>query len=168
MLTLIPGPASAPTGLSVVWDPPSAVVSFQSPVYGGECVNYYVVTAVSEEELRNVSCDATSCGSEQNCSISFDGSANINDYNFTIYGVIRVNSSFIYNGDSITDCCEVLADNSVLVKSEPFYSRSICSRKIMATERSCGRKHVVSISWKVYSLCYRVQCFVINFSRVEK
>ena len=98
-------------------DSSSAVVSFQSPVYGGECVDYYVVTAVNEEEERNVSCHATSYELKHNCSISFDGSANINDYNFTVFGVTRVNSSFIYNGDSITDCCEVLADNSVLVKS---------------------------------------------------
>ena len=92
-------------------------------------MDYYVVTAVSEEEERNVSCDATSYGLEHSCSISFDGSPNINDYNFTIYGVSRVNSSFIYTGDSITDCCEVFADNSVLVRSEPFHSRSICSRE---------------------------------------
>ena len=90
-------------------------------------MDYYVVTAVSEEEERNVSCDATSYELEHNCSISFDGSAN--DYNFTIYGVTRVNSSFIYNGDSITDCCEVLVDNSVLVRSEHFHSRSTSSRE---------------------------------------
>ena len=92
-------------------------------------MDYYVVTAVSEEEERNVSCDATSYEAEHSCSISFDGSANINYYNFTVFGVTRVNSSFIYNGDSITDCCEVLADNSVLVRSEFSHSRSICSRK---------------------------------------
>ena len=74
-------------------------------------MDYYVVTAVSEEEERNVSCDATSYGSDHSCSISFDGSANINDYNFTIYGVTPVNSSYTYIGDSITDCCEVVVAN---------------------------------------------------------
>ena len=103
----IPGAASSPTHLSVVWDPPSAVVSFQSPVYGGECVDYYVVTAVSEEEEKNVSCDAIHYELKHSCTI-FDGSAKINDYSFTIYGVTRVNSSFIYTGDSITDSCKVL------------------------------------------------------------
>ena len=72
-------------------------------------MDYYVITAVSEEEERNVSCDATSYGSEHNCSIPFD--RNPNDYNFTIYGVTRTNSSFIYNGDSITDCCKVIIAN---------------------------------------------------------
>ena len=57
LLNILIAPASPPTGLSVVWDPPSAVVSFQSPVYGGECVDHYVVTAVSEE--RSVSCVET-------------------------------------------------------------------------------------------------------------
>ena len=113
ILLKIPGAASSPTHLSVVWDPPSAVVSFQSPVYGGECVDYYVVTAVSKEEERNVSCDATYNELKHSCSISFDGSANINDYNFTISGVTGVNSSFIYTGDSITDCCKVVVTNYV-------------------------------------------------------
>ena len=72
-------------------------------------MDYYVVTAVSEEEERNVSCHATHCGLQQNGNITFDGKAN--DYNFTIYGVTRVNSSFIYTGDSITDCCEVVIAN---------------------------------------------------------
>ena len=95
------GPASPPTSLSVVWDPPSAVVSFQSPVYGGECVDYYVVTAVSGE--RNASCIVTSDASENNCSI-YLGDGNVNDYNFTVRGVTRVNDSFVYNGDIATDC----------------------------------------------------------------
>ena len=82
-------------------------------------MDYYVVTAVSEEEERNVSCDATSYGSKHSCSISLDDSANINDYNFTIYGVTPVNSSFIYNGDSITDCCKVVIANCDC-ESEPF------------------------------------------------
>ena len=74
-------------------------------------MDYYVVTAVSEEEERNVSCDATSYELKHNCNITFDGSANINDYNFTIYGVTPVNSSYIYIGNSITDCCKVVVAN---------------------------------------------------------
>ena len=97
------GPASPPTGLSVVWDPPSAVVSFQSPVYGGECVDYYVVTAVSEE--RNISCSITSYGHKHSCSVSLDGSAN--DYQFTFHSVTSVNDSFFYKGD-VSDCCKLL------------------------------------------------------------
>ena len=100
------GPASPPTSLSVVCNTSSAVVSFQSPVYGGECVDYYVVTAVSEE--RNVLCNVTSDASERNCSIDI-GDGNVNDYNFTVHGVTRVNDSFIYNGGVATDCCKHLS-----------------------------------------------------------
>ena len=100
ILVIISGPASAPTALSVVWDPPSAVVSFQSPVYGGDCVDYYVVTAVSEEEERNVSCTATTDGLKYNCSIDGD----VNNYNFTAYAVTPVNDSFSYSGSITTDC----------------------------------------------------------------
>ena len=102
MLHLVSGPASAPTALSVVWDPPSAVVSFQSPVYGGECVDYYVVTAVSEEEERNVSCTAISDELKYNCSINGD----VNNYIFTAYAVTSVNDSFIYNGSIPMECCK--------------------------------------------------------------
>ena len=98
------GPASAPTALSVVWDPPSAVVSFQSPVYGGECVDHYVVTAVNEEEERNVLCTAISDGLKHNCSINGD----VNDYIFTAHAVTPVNDSFIYNGNIATKCCMFL------------------------------------------------------------
>ena len=94
------GPASAPTALSVVWDPPSAVVSFQSPVYGGECVDYYVVTAVSEEEERNVSCTAVSDELQHNCIIDGD----VNDYYFMAYAVTFFNDSFFYNGSIAIDC----------------------------------------------------------------
>ena len=64
-------------------------------------MDYYVVTAVSEE--RNVSCNATSNGHGHSCSVSLGNNAN--DYNFTVYGAIRVNDSYIYNG-SATDCSE--------------------------------------------------------------
>ena len=72
-------------------------------------MDYYVVTAVSEEEERNVSCDVTNYGSEHNCNISTV--ENANNYNFTIYGVTCVNSSLIYNGDSTIDCCKVVVTN---------------------------------------------------------
>ena len=48
------GNASSPTNLSVECSSSSAVVSFQPPVYGAECVDHYIVTAASEE--RNVTC----------------------------------------------------------------------------------------------------------------
>ena len=74
-------------------------------------MEYYVVTAVSEEEERNVSCTATSGEDSHSCSISLQGNAN--DYNFTVHAVSRVNDSFIFIGNSTTDCCEPLNDDSV-------------------------------------------------------
>ena len=71
-------------------------------------MDYYVVTAVSGE--RNVSCNVTSDASERNCSIDL-GDGNVNDYNFTVHAVTRVNDSFIYNGDIATDCCKRLIQN---------------------------------------------------------
>ena len=69
-------------------------------------MDYYVVTAVSEE--RNVSCIVTSDASERNCSIDI-GDGNVNDFNFTIHGVTRVNDSFVYNGETATECCKYLS-----------------------------------------------------------
>ena len=69
-------------------------------------MDHYIVTATSEEEERNISCDATRDEAGHNCSISLDGNAN--DYNFTVYAVTHVNDSFIFNGSITTDCCESL------------------------------------------------------------
>ena len=69
-------------------------------------MDYYVVTAVSEE--RNALCNVTSDASERNCSI-YLGDGNVNDFNFTVHGVTRVNDSFVYNGETATDCCKYLS-----------------------------------------------------------
>ena len=100
LLNIHIAPASPPTGLSVVWDPPSAVVSFQSPVYGGECVDYYVVTAVSEEE--NITCGTTSDIFMFNCTIPSDRS--VYDFNFTVYSVTIDIDGGLRNGGVSTDC----------------------------------------------------------------
>ncbi|CAI8044963.1 hypothetical protein GBAR_LOCUS24887, partial [Geodia barretti] len=120
----VTGPASPPTSLSVVWDSPSAVVSFQSPLYGGECVDYYVVTAASEE--RNVLCNVTSDGTERNCSI-YLGGGNVNHFNFTVHGVTRVNDSFVYNGHIATDYRLPFPEN------------------VRSVEEECGH---VNVTWK--------------------
>ena len=93
------GPASPPTALSLVCDSSSVELSFQSPVYGGECVEYYVVTAVSEEE--EILYNATSGEDSHSCSISLQGNAN--DYNFSVHAVTHVNDSFVFIGNSTTD-----------------------------------------------------------------
>ena len=65
-------------------------------------MDYYVVTAVSEEEERNVSCNATS--GEHECTLSLDGTPN--DYKFTVHAVTVVNDSFVFIGENISDCCK--------------------------------------------------------------
>ena len=72
-------------------------------------MEYYVVTAVSEEE--EILYNATSGEHSHSCSISLQGNAN--DYTFTVHAVTRVNDSFIFIGNSTTDCCEPLNDDSV-------------------------------------------------------
>ena len=73
-------------------------------MYGSECVDHYVVSAVSEE--RNVRCNATSNDDDDfvtNFSIPSD--RNVNDYNFTVYSVTNGTT---YNGSIATDCCELI------------------------------------------------------------
>ena len=125
--------------MSVECDSSSAVVSFQSPVYGGECVDHYVVTAVSEE--RNVSCNITSYSREHSCSVSLDGSAN--NYHFTVHSVTPVNNSFFYKGDNISDCCKLLYFYFTIkyfVAGLPF------PENITAVEERCGH---INVSWEV-------------------
>ena len=109
LLNILIAPASPPTGLSVVWDPPSAVVRFQSPVYGGECVDHYVVTAVREE--RSVSCVETMDRFTHVCHFLLDDS-DVNKYNFSAYAVTRGIDGILYNGSIATDCSK-LRYNSV-------------------------------------------------------
>ena len=68
-------------------------------------MDYYVVTAVSEE--RNISCYTTSVAHQHTCSFS-SLESNANEYSFTVYGVTRVNESHVYHGSTATDCCEFL------------------------------------------------------------
>ena len=89
--------------MSVVWDSILAEVSFQPPVYGSECVDHYVVSAVSEE--RNVRCNATSNDDLiYNCILP---DSNVNDYNFTVYSVTNGIDGTTYTGRIATDCCEL-------------------------------------------------------------
>ena len=81
------------------------MVSFHPPVYGVECVDYYVVTAVSEE--RNVPCNATSDELTHSCIIAPD--SNVNDYNFTVYSVTRGVDGTLYNGSITSDCCKMMS-----------------------------------------------------------
>ena len=71
-------------------------------MYGSECVDHYVVSAVSEE--RNVRCNATSNDLIYNCILP---DSNVNDYNFTVYSVTNGINGTTYNGSIATDCCEL-------------------------------------------------------------
>ena len=93
------GNASAPTITSVMYKSPSALVSFQPPVCGAECVAYYTVTAISEE--RKVTCNVTSDVFVRNCTIP-DGS--IDDYLFSVYSVTEEIDGTLYYGRTATYC----------------------------------------------------------------
>ena len=93
------GPASSPTNLSVVLNSSLAVVSFQPPVYGAECVDYYTVTAISEE--TDIMCTATSDDPIHKCSIP--PNTNVNDCNFIVYSVTSGVDGALHNG-SIATC----------------------------------------------------------------
>ena len=80
----------------------SAVVSFQPPAYGAECVDSYVVTAINEER---VTCHSASDDDlTYNCTIP--GDANVNDYIVSVYSVTSGANGILYNGDNSTECCK--------------------------------------------------------------
>ena len=70
-------------------------------MYGAECVDYYTVTAISEE--RNVTCSPTSNKLIHNCTLPND--TNVSDYTFTVYSVTGGVGIF-YNGSTASDCCK--------------------------------------------------------------
>ena len=71
-------------------------------MYGAECVDHYIVTAASEE--RNVTCSPSTDQFIHNCSLP---DTNVNDYNFTVYGVTNGVDDVTYNGDTAC-CCEFI------------------------------------------------------------
>ena len=100
MLCVCIGPASSPTNLSLVYDSSSVVVSFQPPVYGAECVDYYIVTAISEE--RNVTCSPTTNKLMHKCILPIY--TNVNNYTFTVYPVTGGVNGALYYGNTSFDC----------------------------------------------------------------
>ena len=94
-------------------------------------MDYYVVIAVSEEEERNVSCDATN-GHTEICIISTLND-NVYDYNFSAYGVSHTSNSFRYGGASSTECCKL----HIFITIQ-HCSMHICCRFAISTEyKSC-------------------------------
>ena len=66
-------------------------------------MEYYVVTAVSEEDT--VHCVSTDSNATYSCLIPQD--SNVNDYNFTAYAVTIGIDGTLYNGMNSSDCCKI-------------------------------------------------------------
>ena len=130
----------------MVWDSSSVVVSFHPPVYGTECVDYYVITAVSEE--RNEPCNATSDELTHNCSIPPD--SNVNDYNFTVYSVTRGIDGALYNGSNATDCSNTHTRKCIHVEYKMFFcSDPPFPENVATVEVECGLQRLINVSWQV-------------------
>ena len=97
----MPGPISPPTDLSVECNTSSAMGSFQPPVYGGECVDYYIVSVVSEG--RSDLCTNISSSDD----LIFDCSVPLNhSVHFTVNSVNSASDGNIYNGSTATVYCK--------------------------------------------------------------
>ena len=143
------GSPSPPTITSVMYRPPSALVSFQPPVYGAECVAYYTVTAISEE--RNVTCNVTSDEYVHNCSIH---NASIDDFLFSVYSVTEGIDGTLNYGSVDTYCgrfgmymyndeMSVNKYTSKMGIGLPF------PKNVVAVEEECGLQHHINVSWEV-------------------
>ena len=94
--------------MSIVLNPSSAVVSFQPPVYGAECVHHYIITAMSYAESviteeRSVVCNATSVGLAHNCIIPLHSG---NEFIFSVFSVTEGIDGTYFNGSTATECCK--------------------------------------------------------------
>ena len=128
MIGYCTGLALPPSDLSVEYSYSSALVSFQSPVYGEECVDQYVVTAVGSEE--NITCDPTEDTFAYNCNIP--PNRNINNFNFTIHSVTTGVDGVAHDGGALTDCCKFSQDSVEHIFFRSLFSRECeCSGRIV-------------------------------------
>ena len=104
------GSATSPANVMVVWKLLSATVSFQPPVYGAECVDYYTVTAISEE--RNVTRTVTNDHLLNTFTCLFPD-LNTTDYNFTVSSVIIGLNGTVYHGDTSSTAVLVTISDEV-------------------------------------------------------
>ena len=86
-------------------------------------MDYYVVTAVREEE--SFECDASE-KLVHTCFIPNDRS--VDDFNFTVYSMTFGVDGVHQNGESVTDCCEVI-EMAVECYVIRLFSRFVFSRK---------------------------------------
>jgi hypothetical protein len=118
------GSPSPPTITSVMYRLSSALVSFQPPVYGAECVAYYTVTAISEE--MDVTCNVTSDEYVHNCIPD----ASIDDFLFSVYSVTEEIDGTLNYGSVDTYCGLPFPEN------------------VVAVEETCGLQHHINVSWE--------------------
>ena len=100
------GNASSPTNVSVECSVTFAVVRFQPPVYGAECVSQYSVMAVDKNQMVN--CTNISDAHQThvfNCSTPNN---HITLYQLTITPITAGIDGSVYYGKSAVDCCTFL------------------------------------------------------------
>ena len=81
-------------------------------MYGAECVDHYIVTAASEE--KNITCSPSTHQFMHTCSLP---DTNVNDYNFTVYGVTNGVDDVFYIGDTAYDCCKFIYKIKLFITS---------------------------------------------------
>ena len=139
------GPALSPTNLSLVCDSSSVVVSFQPPVYGAECVDYYTVTAISDE--RNVTCSPTSKELIHKCILPIY--TNVNNYTFTVYSVTGGANGTLYYGNTSFDCSMFLHLYVVACYMKVSPLGIPFPGDVRVNERGCGLQYQLAIFWEV-------------------
>ena len=103
------GSATSPANVTVTTRNLSlAVVSFQPPVYGGQCVDHYTVTAISEEGTDT--CTVTNDHHMETFTCSFS-ILNTTDYNFTVSSVTIGLNGTLYHGDTSTAVLVTMSDD---------------------------------------------------------
>ena len=103
------GSATSPANVTVTTRNLSlAVVSFQPPVYGGQCVDHYTVTAISEEGTDT--CTVTNDHHMESFACSFS-ILNTTDYNFTVSSVTIGLNGTLYHGDTSTAVLVTMYDD---------------------------------------------------------
>ena len=106
---MILGSATSPANVTVVRSKLSlAVVSFQAPVYGGQCVDHYTITAISGEGTDT--CTVTNDHHMDTFTCSFP-ILNTTDYNFTVSSVTIGLNGTVYYGDTIIAVLVTMSDD---------------------------------------------------------
>ena len=120
---MISGSATPPTNVTVVRRTLSlAVVTFQPPLYGEQCVDHYTVTAISEEGKDTCTIINDHHMDTFTCSFPI---LNTTDYNFTVSSVTNGLNGTVYHGDTSTAVLVTMSDDVTdgmnVTSQEPGY-----------------------------------------------